>query len=208
MIHSFLGLCTTDSSSWILLFSLSRRLMHSCLWEQQHFFLLIPAFNPSNPPTVPWFTSYIPLSGFQSSSPTFSFNSYLRCFPILCKDQTHRFPASPLCLILISVLCSSVAWKARCPCSLCAKQFTGASRTFPAIKLLEWPAADFQLILQTSWGVKVNTIPLSLNGLESDISPLYQKANVCLMSLTGAFVQGSICLLLDCCGMKKEPQKQ
>lgn len=49
----------------------------------------------------------------------------------------------------------------------------------------------------------MNTIPLSLNGLESDISPLYQKANVYLMSLTAAFVQGSICLLVDCCGMIK-----
>lgn len=93
MIQYFLGLCTV-SSNWILLSPLSRRLLHSCLWEQQHLFFPTPAFNPSNPPTVPRFTSYNPLSGFQSSGPTFSFNSYPRCFPTLCKDQAHNFPAS------------------------------------------------------------------------------------------------------------------
>lgn len=127
MIHYVLGLCIV-SSSWILLFTLSRRLLHSCLWKQQHLFLLIPAFNPSNPPTVPWFTSYIPLSGFQNSSPTFSFNSY--CFPILCKDQTHHFPASSTVSYSHFFLCS-VAWKAQSPCTLCGKAVYRHLQDFP-----------------------------------------------------------------------------
>lgn len=122
MIHYFLDLHIV-SSSWILLFCLSRRLLHSCLWEQQHL-LLIPAFNPSNLPTVHWFTSYIPFSAFQSSSPTFSFNSYPSCFPILCKEQKHNFPASST-LILIPVFCSA-AWKAPCPCSVCNNSLQAA----------------------------------------------------------------------------------
>lgn len=49
----------------------------------------------------------------------------------------------------------------------------------------------------------MNTISFSLNGLESVISLLYQKANMDLMSLMTLGSGIYMSLLVDCCGMIK-----
>lgn len=151
MIHSSLGLCTTDSSSWILLFPLSRRLMHSCLWEQQHLFLLIPAFNPSN--LLQCLDSHLTFLSlvFRVLAPHSPSIPISGVFPSCAKTRHIISLSLPLCLILISVLCS-VAWKARCPCSLCAKAVYRHLQDFPCHQTpwmaCSWYSADFTNVLR------------------------------------------------------------
>lgn len=75
-------------------------------------------------------------------------------FPILCKDQTQNFPASSVCLSLISFLCS-VAWRARGPCSLCAKAVYRHLQDFPCHQTpwmaCSWFSADCTNIEVLKW---------------------------------------------------------
>lgn len=198
MIYNFLGLCTV-SSSWIPLSSLSRRLLHSCLWEEQHL-LLIPAFNPSNPPAAPWFRSYIPFSGFQSSSPAFSFYSNPRCSPILCKDQADNFPASStlshshFCPLLCSMkgtvpllsLCNSSLWAPPglfLPSNFCNGLQPFFSWFYEHLEVLKW------IQFPSAWMA------------QNQIFLLYTKRQMCVWCLWRLPLFRD--LLLECWGMIK-----